>query len=421
MSIIYRQYDSRWGNLSYPDGNTMAGSGCGPTACANVIANISNSSVTPKDTRAFMLKNNYAVRNAGTAWAGIPACLKNWGYEVTDCPNMSTVWTECAKGDEQGVILFNAGTRGGVTWTTDGHFVAFTDYRIDGGKHWFYTRDSGPRKNDGWHCYETQMQGLIIKIWTCHHSSANKTTYIEYNANGGTGAPAKQSYTYSATEYTNISSIKPVRENYTFLGWSLSSTATKPSYQPGERIGRWSRPSTGNTYTFYAIWEKQLVVKIRYDANGGTNAPGEQSYLHMSSGVYKLSTEIPTRSGYKFLGWSIDKSATKASYQPGQNWARTNTGPVYTLYAVWQATTAVKRGYTGTFPTGIISFGSTGENVKNLQRFLNWYFGKSVLVVDGECGTNTISQLKIFQKNCKLTADGICGEKTIAAMRAVKK
>ena len=84
MSVIYRQYDSRWGKLSYPSGNTMAGSGCGPTACANVIANKSNSSVTPKNTRKFMLNGNYAVKNAGTKWSGIPACLKHWGYSVKE-------------------------------------------------------------------------------------------------------------------------------------------------------------------------------------------------------------------------------------------------------------------------------------------------------------------------------------------------
>lgn len=167
MSIIYRQYDSRWGNLSYPSGNTMAAQGCGPTACANVIANISNSSVTPKDTRKFMLNKGYAIRNSGTAWAGIPACLKNWGYTVTDCPNMATVWAQCEKGAKYGVILFRRGSRGGVTWTSGGHYVAFTDYKVEKGKHYLYTRDSGSRKNDGWHCYETQMSGLIPAIWTC--------------------------------------------------------------------------------------------------------------------------------------------------------------------------------------------------------------------------------------------------------------
>ena len=91
MSVIYRQYDSRWGNLSYHKGDTMASSGCGATSCANVIANTSNRSVTPKTTRAFMLKHNYAVKNAGTAWSGIPACLKNWGYIVKSCDTMESV------------------------------------------------------------------------------------------------------------------------------------------------------------------------------------------------------------------------------------------------------------------------------------------------------------------------------------------
>ena len=232
----------------------MAEQGCGPTACANVIANISNSSVTPKETRKFMLDKGYAIRNNGTAWAGIPACLKNWGYTVTDCPNMSTVWAQCEKGAKYGVILFRSGSRGGVTWTSGGHFVAFTDYKVEKGRHYLYTRDSGSRKNDGWHCYETQMSGLIPAIWTCKPANPPKVTCtITYNANGGNGAPGKQTYTYAETGTTTLSSKIPTAGSaYKFLGWSLSNNTDKPSYSAGQK---WALNNKGN-YTLYAVWKK---------------------------------------------------------------------------------------------------------------------------------------------------------------------
>lgn len=415
MSVIYRQYDSRWGNLSYPEGNTMAGSGCGPTSCANVIANLSNSSITPKDTRSFMLKHGYAVRNAGTAWAGIPACLQNWGFTVKSCPNMATVWAECAKGNEQGIILFTAGTKGGVTWTTDGHFVAFTDYRIENGKHWFYTRDSGPRKNDGWHCYETTMQGLIPAIWTC--TPPKVTCSITYNGNGGVNMPSRQTYTYATSGRTTLSSTVPTKKNYTFLGWSLNKNATSASYQPGQG---WNLSNRGD-YILYAVWRGNKVT-INYNANKGSNAPASQTYYYATSGTTKLSSKLPNRDGFKCLGWAIDKNATTAAYKAGQEWQLHNSGPTYTLYAVWKrADVHIPTPYPGPFPTGIISKGSTGSNVKYLQAFLNWYSGRNVLDVDGICGDATIAKLKAFQKNCKLEADGVCGEKTIAAMKAVRK
>ena len=195
MSVIYRQYDSRWGNLSYPKGDTMASSGCGATSCANVIANVSNRSVTPKDTRKFMLKGDYAVKNAGTKWSGIPACLKKWGYSVKECATMEDVWKECEAGHKQGVILFRSGTKGGVTWTSGGHYVAFTDYKKVDGKHYLYTRDSGSRKHDGWYCYETTMAGLIPAIWTCYHPKVKKAYTGKFPTglivNGDTGNNVK--------------------------------------------------------------------------------------------------------------------------------------------------------------------------------------------------------------------------------------
>lgn len=44
MSKTFRQYDSRWGRLSYPPNtrSTMASAGCGPTACASIIVNNPN-------------------------------------------------------------------------------------------------------------------------------------------------------------------------------------------------------------------------------------------------------------------------------------------------------------------------------------------------------------------------------------------
>ena len=82
------------------------------------------------------------------------------------------------------------------------------------------------------------------------------TYSITYNANGGSGAPAKQTYTYSTTETINLSSTKPKRTGYAFLGWSLSSTATEASYSAGQK---WRRDNNDD-YTLYAVWRKIPTV-----------------------------------------------------------------------------------------------------------------------------------------------------------------
>lgn len=165
--ITYKQADSRWGSRNYNGSSNMATAGCGPTACA-MLAYAVDGKTTPIDTMKFMQSHGYAIRNNGTAWNGIPACLAAFGlkdaHSVNVNSSMTEVWKYMAKG-YCAVFLFRAGSKGGITWTTAGHYIAVTDYKVENGKHYLYTRDSGGRNHTGWYCYETQMRGLIPKVW----------------------------------------------------------------------------------------------------------------------------------------------------------------------------------------------------------------------------------------------------------------
>ena len=83
-------------------------------------------------------------------------------------------------------------------------------------------------------------------------------------------------------------------------------------------------------------------------------------------------------------------------------------------------TTKTKKAYGGRYPSGTIKNGSSGDKVKKLQKYLNWY-GNYGLTVDGKCGTKTVNAIKDFQKKEKLTVDGIWGSKSLAAAKKVKK
>ena len=93
---------------------------------------------------------------------------------------------------------------------------------------------------------------------------------------------------------------------------------------------------------------------ITYDANGGTGAPTSQK---ITGNPIILSSVKPTRSGYNFLGWSMFKQATSASFQSGES---INISPLAntTLYAVWQAQSAVVT------PIANISGGEIANNTK---------------------------------------------------------
>lgn len=126
-------------------------------------------------------------------------------------------------------------------------------------------------------------------------SKAGGQITVSYNANGGTGGPSSG----HSGEYVNTTT-------YTFNGWHAGSAdgtayGANTSYKPTSSI------------TMYAGWDS---------STSRTTNPS-----------ITLSSTKPTRTNYTFLGWSTSKTATSATYQPGQTKTfSANT----TLYAVWQ-------------------------------------------------------------------------------------
>ena len=169
--------------------------------------------------------------------------------------------------------------------------------------------------------------------------SANSTFYavyskplsVTFNANGGSGAPSSQSVTRYYNSYGNystasltLSSTKPTRSGYTFLGWSTSSSATSASYSAGGNI-----TLTANT-TLYAVWSENQVTTytLSYNANGGSGAPASQT----GATSYAISPVVPTRPGHTFYGWTTDGYITSPTYKYGATITlKQNT----VLYAVW--------------------------------------------------------------------------------------
>ena len=145
---------------------------------------------------------------------------------------------------------------------------------------------------------------------------------LTYNANGGTGAPGKQTKWYGST--IKISTVKPTRTGYTFLGWGTSATTTTVRYNPGDTFG------SDTDTTLYAVWKADTYT-VSYNANGGTGAPGNQTKTY---GVnLTLSSTKPTRTNYTFKGWGTAAASTTVAYAAGASY--TANAPI-TLYAIWE-------------------------------------------------------------------------------------
>lgn len=144
---------------------------------------------------------------------------------------------------------------------------------------------------------------------------------VSYNANGGTGAPINQTKFYDVD--LTLSTIKPTRTGYVFAGWATSASGSV-AYSAG---GVYTQNAG---ITLYAVWTAN-GYSVKYDANGGSGAPTEQTKIH---GVtLTLSSAIPTRTNYIFKGWGISSTSTTVSYSAGSTY--TNNAAI-TLYAVWE-------------------------------------------------------------------------------------
>lgn len=120
-----------------------------------------------------------------------------------------------------------------------------------------------------------------------------------------------QIFSYSVTIPHDSSGNRTVYVSWTFDGlqssWNPTGTVT-------------------GTITF-----PQSSFTVSYDANGGTGAPSSQTKYYGTA--LTLSSTIPTKSGYKFLGWGTSSTTTSVSYSAGDSYTSNSS---VTLYAIWE-------------------------------------------------------------------------------------
>ncbi len=133
-------------------------------------------------------------------------------------------------------------------------------------------------------------------------NTLNSTFTVKYNANGGSGAPSSQTKKNDTT--LKLSSTKPTRTGFTFLGWSTSSTATKATYSAG---GTYTANSSA---TLYAVWSLNTSKSTKYKTPLKAYTIGAQKTL-----VYNINGNAKTNKIY-----STDLCTIKSIYS--NNWCQ---------------------------------------------------------------------------------------------------
>ena len=191
--------------------------------------------------------------------------------------------------------------------------------------------------NQIWDAY---LQPALFYFQYCEkRTTSNGLEFIHYEPNAGkdTVKYLPIDNAFDTGSYGYISSGVPVRNGYTFLGWSRNSDAVNgdPDYAGGRRVY--------NSMTLYAIWKKNdtantySVVYRPNTTDTVTNMPASVT-KNVGENV-KISEVVPARNGYTFLGWSSvsGASAIEKKYNGGSIY---KDGKDLILYAVWKKKTS---------------------------------------------------------------------------------
>ena len=135
--------------------------------------------------------------------------------------------------------------------------------------------------------YTSTSGGTAITQYT---GNASTTLYaqwdpiqytVAYDANGGTNAPESITATYD--QDVILIGEPPVRNGYSFLGWSESNNATAATWAAGATVTKPNWLFTSGTKTLYAVWSPNLYTYTYQAPEGDSSIVGEpftQSQYH---------------------------------------------------------------------------------------------------------------------------------------------
>lgn len=174
-----------------------------------------------------------------------------------------------------------------------------------------------------------------IQVWFWSKYSVSDTSNTFYYNNGASEATTSMGSvsihtTSDSGGWSETNQVKLLDQTYTYnRGTSVQNRSVAAKLNGIDRVGASLDMTASTTYTIPALDS----YTIKYNANGGTGAPSNQTVYY--SKTITLSATKPTRTGYTFQGWAITAGGDVV-YQPSQSYSRYyNT----TLYAIWTANT----------------------------------------------------------------------------------
>jgi uncharacterized repeat protein (TIGR02543 family) len=179
----------------------------------------------------------------------------------------------------------------------------------------------------------------------------------------------------------------PTATNGYFAGWKctrncVGTDSSAPLHGVGDTI-HFAQDESKRTFT--AQWDPiRYYFKLVYHLNEGSgNFPEVTASETRTSHTFTISSTEPTRSGYKFLGWSKDNSNTVSfgGTSGNSSWAVSNSTAMSTaqfdLYAVWEVDTPafstyeIYASFSGDVDTYVRASNGMEVSFSSVRRFSN--------------------------------------------------
>lgn len=245
----------------------------------------------------------------------------------TDVKNMPGNQTKIY--DQNLTLQSNVPTRIGYTfvkWTTnkDGTGTAYQP-----GSQYSYNRDS-----DG-------GTVTLYAVWTPWKYKVQYDKNVSADSSSQTVSNMPTDQTKTEEVVLTLSSNKPSRNGYIFNGWQAQINGKAVDYQPGAKLSYDVDDKDGSTIILKAQWTPWKHT-VHYDKNVPANS-SSQTVTNMPEDQTKtfdeklnLSTKIPKREGYNFVGWLLEYGTAIAVVSPGTAYERDQNGGTYVLKAQWE-------------------------------------------------------------------------------------
>lgn len=264
-----------------------------------------------------------------TAWEHTVTYDKNVpaNSKKTDVKNMPGNQTKIY--DQNLTLRSNVPTRIGYTfvkWTTnkDGTGTAYQP-----GSQYSYNRDS-----DG-------GTVTLYAVWTPWKYKVQYDKNVSADSSSQTVSNMPTDQTKTEEVVLTLSSNKPSRNGYIFNGWQAQINGKAVDYQPGAKLSYDVDDKDGSTIILKAQWTPWKHT-VHYDKNVPANS-SSQTVTNMPEDQTKtfdkklnLSTKIPKREGYNFVGWLLEYGTAIAVVSPGTAYERDQNGGTYVLKAQWE-------------------------------------------------------------------------------------